>query len=482
MTEISQFLRNKIGISADKKLSLYDYVLLLAPIAIWFSYWPQISLGRDATTNFKITIVMIYCVVLALASLPRIVKNFRKILIRNHVAIWLVSVFVFYNFFSVIWSENRLRTLLTSGVILTLYLIFLGIFATQDFAKKYIKPLAKIYVFSAVVMSILALAQFIYGTFFTRGFALCAGCISGQFGFVRPNVFAIEPQFFGNLLLAPVLIVLYEILTTKNRISRGVLFGFLLVTLFLTLSRGAIFAFIVGAIFVMAFSRVNNGISWRKIFGSVAIGVVSLVVCLFLQGASAVVNPNLNTSFSAAVNSSLNQLSMGLVKIKDTAKVSSVHSDIQEKHSTPSRPAFSGYVAESTNVRTSLSKTALKTWASEDLSRKVFGVGLGGSGVAMANFTKDGDAKEIVQNEFAEILLELGAFGFVIFVAIMIGLCREIWRQKHARWTLGMVAAFIFQWLFFSGYPSALHVYLVLMIAFMCAKAGRLLGAAPRQD
>lgn len=472
MTKISRFLRDQIGISPNKKLVLYDYILLFAPTAIWFSYWPQISLGSDATTNFKITVAMVYCVVLAVASLSRIVKNFREIFVKNHVTIWLVSAFVFYNFLSIIWSENRLRTLLTAGVIFALYLIFLGFFATKDFAKKYVKPLAKIYIFSAVIMSIFAVAQFIYGTFLAHGFLLCAGCVAGQFGFVRPNVFAIEPQFFGNLLLVPLLIIFREILTQKNRISRDVLFGFLLLTLFLTLSRGAIFAFIFGAILVIVFSRKNGQTSWKKFFGSLGIGAAGLVICLLLQGTSAILNPNTNTSFGAAINSSLNQLSLGLIKIQDVAKVSSNNSNDQKTHSISHQPAFSGYVAESTNVRTSLSRTAIETWMHESFSRKVFGVGLGGSGVAMANFLHDGDAKQIVQNEYVEVLLELGVVGFAIFAAILVGLIREIRRSNGARWTLGIMAAFALQWLFFSGYPSALHIYLVLIILLLFAKNG----------
>ena len=460
-------------------------ILLLATIAIWFSNWPQISLGSDGATNFWVTLTMIYLALLALVAFVKLIKNYRNFSRRTpfFMANWACLVFIGYNWLTIIWSDNRSRTLLTAGIVSCLYLIFLALTLTKNL-QRYVRPLAKIYIVTAMIMSVLALMQFIYGAFWARGFLLCAGCVAGQFGFVRPNVFAIEPQFLGSLLLAPILLIFHEIITQKHSYWRDLVFGCLLLTLLLTLSRGAIFAFLIGAIMVVIFSWRRGILSARDYCKKVAVGVlicaVSLAVCLVMQGVTAAVNPNTKSGFTAAVNASLNQLSLGLIKIQDIKvhKISSVaRSTVSAKE-----PAFSGYVAESTNVRTSLSKTALKTWASEDLSRKVFGVGLGGSGVAMANFTKDGDAKEIVQNEFAEILLELGAFGFVIFVAIMIGLCREIWRQKHARWTLGMVAAFIFQWLFFSGYPSALHVYLILMIAFMYAKAGRLLGAAPRQD
>lgn len=459
-------------------------ILLLAPIAIWFSNWPQISLGSDGATNFRVTLTMIYLALLALVAFVKLIKNYRNFSRRTpfFVANWVCLVFVVYDWLTIIWSDNRSRTLLTASIVSCLYVVFLALTLTKNL-QRYVQPLAKIYIVTAMIMSVLALMQFIYGAFWARGFLLCAGCVAGQFGFVRPNVFAIEPQFLGSLLLAPILLIFHEIITQKHSYWRDLVFGCLLLTLLLTLSRGAIFAFLIGVIVVVIFSWRRGILSARDYCKKVAIGVlicaVSLAVCLVMQGVTAAVNPNTKSGFTAAVNASLNQLSLGLIKIQDIKvhKISSVaRSTVSAKE-----PAFSGYVAESTNVRTSLSKIALKTWAHEKLSRKLLGVGLGGSGVAMAQFLRSNDPKQIVQNQFVETLLELGVVGAIILAAILLGLIYTLWRNQKARWTLGIVVAFLVQWLFFSGYPSALHIYLVLMILYIVAKApiGRHAALAP---
>ncbi len=473
----------KIGLEISGKTGILETIFLLSPVVVWFSFWPQISLGRDATTNFKLTIPMIYLAILAVFSLPKIVKNSAKLFSRKTFANWLLSAFVLYNFASVFWSLNKPRTILTAGIVALLFVAYLSALFSAKFIKENAKNFAKIYVFSAILMGIFALIQFIYGTFFESGLLLCAGCVSGQFGFVRPNVFAIEPQFLGSLLVPAILIIFHEILVQKNSISRNLMLGFLAFSLFLTLSRGAIFAMIFGLILVAILSKTN----WKNIGKSFAIGTLSLLFCLVFQGVFAEINPNVKTDFSAAVNSSLNQLSMGIIKIRESQKVdenqtknedkNSVKSNVEEdkiaQKNVENKPAFSGYVAESTNVRTGLSKIAFDTWKNGNIREKILGFGLGSSGVAMEKFTKNGDTKEIVQNEFIEKLLELGVFGLALFLLVLIGFTREILRSKDARWMLGIFAAFVVQWMFFSGYPSAIHVYLILIFISIQSKKAK---------
>ena len=91
----------------------------------------------------------------------------------------------------------------------------------------------------------------------------------------------------------------------------------------------------------------------------------------------------------------------------------------------------------------------------------------------MEKFTKNGDTKEIVQNEFIEKLLELGVFGLALFFFFFFGFTQEVLRSKGARWMLGIFAAFAVQWMFFSGYPSAIHVYLILIFISIQSKKAK---------
>ncbi len=453
-----------------EKLSIFARVLLFSPIAIWFSFWPRISFGADATTNFKLTFTLFYVAVLAIFAFFELAKNHARAqkIFAKSCAFWLVSAFVLLNFCSVFWSENRSRATLTLAVIFALYLIFCALIVSRKMVEKLLVPLAKILLVSALAMSILALVQFVAGVYFSRDFTLlCPGCVAGQFAFPRPNVFTIEPQFFGNILLAPALILIAQNFAKGRELFSPRAFFwvefFVFLALFLTLSRGAIFAFCLGALATLAF----NFREFSRIFSLAILVVLAFLGALFLQSFGAEMNPNFHENFVVAAESSLNQLSLGAIKFGEK----SPETKAQISHNVDAKkPAFTGYVVESTTTRVGLSKTAFRTWQNADLARKIFGFGLGSSGVAMAKFAQTNDQKQIVQNEFLEILLELGAVGFLLFLAILAGFARVILRNKNARWALGLVVAFGAQWLFFSGYPSALHVYLILALTYIFAK------------
>lgn len=69
----------------------------------------------------------------------------------------------------------------------------------------------------------------------------------------------------------------------------------------------------------------------------------------------------------------------------------------------------------------------------------------------------------MVQNEYLELLLEIGLVGFAVFAAIIIGI---VAKTKRTPWAWAIIAAFLVQWWFFSGYPNALHVFLILAIMY----------------
>jgi len=441
------------------QLNVFEKILLFAPIAIWFSYWPLANLGTDSTMNFKLSVTLIYVAILAICAIPNIV-NSRKFLIKNKV-VWFVGASILWQGLTLFWDVNVTRGILTFGVWFLLFLIFSAVVSRAEIIKKMLPSLAKILIISALIMSVFAIIQFVAGIWLARSETLlCAGCVAGQFGFVRPNVFAIEPQFFGSLLLAPLLILLQSMFAKKMNWRRNLAFIFLSIVLVLTLSRGAIFAFAAGAIvlFIVHFREI------KTIIVSIVLIFASVVLALIMQGSAAVLNQNFHEKFFAAVASSVDQLSMGVIDFREKTPTSNVSNISQNDQS--NSPAFNGYVAESTDVRVNLSKLALKTWASNP-RYVLIGTGLGGAGVAMnRTFPNEIDAREIVQNEFVEILLETGLIGAVFFAMVLIGL---IYQLRERKWLWAIVAAFILQWNFFSGLPSALHVYLIIALIFVAA-------------
>ncbi len=108
-----------------KKLNFVEKVLFFAPFAMWFSYYPNFHFGKSAGANLEFSIALVYIVVLALAGIKTIYQN-RKELIKNN-AVLLTGFFIFWNFLTILNTQNLLRTVLVSGVWLVLWLDFLVI-------------------------------------------------------------------------------------------------------------------------------------------------------------------------------------------------------------------------------------------------------------------------------------------------------------------------------------------------------------------
>lgn len=445
-------------LKAFRRLSLLERLWLMAPIMIWFSYLPQISLAEDGTMNYELSLTLIYVVILAIVGLPRVWHHRSEL--RQSRLVWPASAFVGWSGLCVIWSDNRTRGLLTFAVYATLYLVFLALVAERRLLCRLLPKLVRVAIRATASACLLAIIQIILGTFIVTNrhtLGLCAGCVAGQFGFIRPNLLAIEPQFLGSLLLAPLLYITYLTLRGKHDYAKQpLLLVLMLTTLWLTLSRGAIYAYLASLIVMILLVR-----KWRRqlvIVGSVAL---SLVICLICQGALASANPRIDSSFTQAVSTSLNHLSMGIIRLPYQRKSPTSLPSISREYD--KQPAYRGYVAESTNVRLSLTKTALAAWRSNRLGQQLFGTGLGSAGIVLARQTGSQYQKEIVQNEFVEVLLERGLVGLALLGGLVV-LYGRLCFQRRDYLALAILVAYLTQWCFFSGLPNALHIYLVLAL------------------
>ena len=459
-------------LKAFRRLSLLERLWLMAPIMIWFSYLPRISLAEDGTMNYELSLTLIYVVILAIVGLPRVWHHRSEL--RQSRPIWLASAFVGWSGLCVIWSDNHTRGLLTFAVYVVLYLVFLVLVAERRLLRQLLPKLVKVAIWATISACLLAIAQMVLGTFVItnrHSLGLCAGCVAGQFGFIRPNLLAIEPQFLGSLLLAPLLYITYLTLRGKHDYTKqSLLLVLMLTTLWLTLSRGAIYAYLASLVVMILLVR-----KWRRQLVVVGLIALSLVVCLVCQGALASANPRIDSSFTQAISTSLNHLSMGIVRLPYQRQSTTTLPSISQDHD--KQPAYHGYVAESTNVRLSLTRTALAAWRSNQLGQQLFGTGLGSAGIVLARQTGSRYQKEIVQNEFVEVLLERGLIGLALLGGLVV-LYGRLCSQRRDYLALVILVAYLAQWCFFSGLPNALHIYLVL--ALLSAKL--LDGASASKD
>ena len=129
MKRLKEFIPEKSG--------FYGSLWLIAPVVIWFSYWPNFHFGQDGTMNFELSLPLLLLLGLGLASLPSIIKNWRS-LVRDK-WVWLVGALVVYSCLTTLWSANPVRSVLTSGIIGLLGLVAIGAVAEREKITKRIK-------------------------------------------------------------------------------------------------------------------------------------------------------------------------------------------------------------------------------------------------------------------------------------------------------------------------------------------------------
>jgi O-antigen ligase len=434
------------------KLTRSEIYALLLPVALWFSYYPGVHFGEIAGANIELSIILIYLSGFVLIHLSRIVKNY-KALAQNK-AVLLIGVLVAWSAISLLWTSNLPRGLLTLAVILLLYGSMLAFLSMKRF-KILLPQLAKVYVISAVVVALVSIAQVIYGAWTDWG--ICGTCGSAAFGFVRPGFFAIEPQFLGSLMIAPIFILCWQFL--KNKFSWLLTFALVVTStaLYLTLSRGAIYAFIIGLVIMVAM----NWRRYKKLAGLFGLLIVSIFIGITIHATATELTPKYSDGFYDSVSKSVSHMSMGIIELPRTESYAEPNDTDSSQRSSA---IFDGYVERSTDERTGMFSLSLNTW-SQNLNTILFGVGLGGTGVSINEYTgQTSSYAEITQNQYAENLLELGLVGLALFVFSIAAL---IHKSRQNSLFVAIIVAYLVQWNMFSGYPNALHVYLVL-IAIYC--------------
>ena len=197
--------------------------------------------------------------------------------------------------------------------------------------------------------------------------------------------------------------------------------------------------------------------------------VIGFLVTLNLQGIMAEVSPTSDTYYTG-VSKVINHLSLGVIDVRgDEDDVVENSVENFEEGSTDDA-IFDGYVEESTSIRMELTRNAIAVWA-WDFRTMLLGVGIGGAGQAMYDAGLTDSPKEIVQNEYASLLVETGTLGVGCFVWLVVLVVREFMKNKAGGMLLSLLVAYGVSLLFFSGLANALQIYLmpaVLWLVYEC--------------
>ncbi|MBQ3297032.1 O-antigen ligase family protein [Candidatus Saccharibacteria bacterium] len=493
---------------------VYRFLIYILPVVLFFSYQPLVHFAANESMNFEISLPLIW---LVLFDVLVVVMGWRKRgLWRGILKRWVWLLLPIWLSLSVLWSLNSLRGLLTVGIVWLVYLAVYGFFEFRELFREvgFKEKFWKVFFGSTLVICLWCWLQCVLdlmgvGQEYTL---MCDGCTYQMFGFPHPNGFAIEPQFMGNLLLAPAIVIAWTILKDDhNSIFRGrgssrpslrgsdpsflgrnlrkplkiLLLVILVSTLFLTFSRGAIYAFIV-AMIVMTVWWVVQGRKWKVLSVWLAI-ILSFVFTLNIQGLMAEVSPTRDT-YATGVAKVLNHLSLGVIDVREPGNNELTEVEVVENpvenfvggnqsgidvesqsnevnDAIEQEAAFDGYVAESTDTRLRLSSAAFEIWR-QDFGTAMFGVGLGGAGQALYVNGLSPAPKEIVQNQYVSLLLETGIVGVGLTIFSLVLVVRAIWRSPWRVMLLSLLVAYGITLLFFSGLPNALHIYLLPAVIY----------------
>lgn len=457
-------------------IKIYKAFLYILPAILFFSYYPIIKFGSNESMNFELSLPLIWLVLFDIYSIVLFLKNFKFKKIYEGITdrkFFLLSLFPLYSTISIFWSENPIRGILTSGILWATFLAaFFIIYMTKNLKDLKIN-IEKFIIVPTIVISAWCILQCILDI---AGVSrevtlLCSGCTYKMFGFPHPNGFAIEPQFMGNLLIAPTLYVVYKWLQNGSKKYLALLM-FFSVTLFLTFSRGAIYSFGIATIFMIIAKIIKDHNSKSLLL--VPVLLFSFLITICAQGLMAELSST-NDTFFSGFSKSLNQLSLGIIDIKEKENVENYEINIEIKkqeniEKKKEESTFDGYVKQSTNVRLDLTKSAITVWK-DDPKNILLGVGLGGAGESLYKENLVGSPKEIVQNEFFSILLETGITGIILIIVALLIIIKELAKTNSPILYYSILIAFGISLMFFAGLPNALHIY--LMPALLTTQRGK---------
>ncbi len=435
--------------------------------------------------NYEFSLALLWLFLLALLSLKDFCVSLYRLFIawrkRRSVRSFLPLLplaFPLYLSMTLCWSLHPVRTILTVGILWCIYIVVYAIclvYERDDIIRHSV--LQKTFLYSAASICFVCWLQCLLDVNGVprSSTLLCRGCVSEMFGFPHPSGFAIEPQFMGNLLLAPLLYALYLSSSKTSKPSHFFLIFVFAATLFLTFSRGAIYSFALAYLFLVFFYLLQK--KNTRFLRTLPVLIFSFLFTLAAQGVFAAMSPTADT-FLSGIEKSISQLSLGRLELdldkapRDIPVPSPIAgtaaSQIADEPS-DSPSVFSGYVAESTDVRVGFNSTALQLAVSSP-TQFLFGSGLGSAGTLMYERGKTGTKLEIIQNEYLSLLLETGLFGLLLAVSVSIYIlyiAKQTFSTPERLLFMSVILAFALSLNFFSGLPNALHLYIFPVIIWL---------------
>ncbi len=420
--------------------------LLLLFTLLVFSYYPVITLGTLKGVNIDLELLYVAIVVAVSCHLPLLWRH-RRDLYR----VWplrLLAVFLLYSTLTSLWSLNPTRAFVTVAFFWLLFLLVCTVLVERTWLKHHQSLLIRLGAATISLSCLFALWQIIAETFgvSSRYTLLPAHYQSFIFGVARPTGFALEPQFFGSLLLAPFGYGAWRLLA--NKASRYEILGFVAIAtmLILTISRGAVIA--AGVTFLLVAAIVSKPKIWRGL----ALLVISGIVAASIQFGAGELNTHSRINGFQTVQASFSQLTFGVFDAPPARAATRVSQ------------RQLGYVESSTTSRLTMADASLRLW-SHSPQTALFGVGIGGYGAALhAHYPQGFSVGTIANDYYLEMLAETGLIGLGLFLFFVGALLLRL-LQTHQHIFATLLVGYLTQWWFFSGNANVVHVWVLVGVS-----------------
>lgn len=393
-----------------------NYLLTVLTFILPFERIPTIFNTR------LITVIFAFCLI----ALPFIFlrnREFRRLSRLD----WSVIGFFAAAALSVIFALDAQRGLYYLGLLMLAvsgYFVISRIAARKEATQLAFKTL----LFTAVLTAIFGIYQFVVDGM-TQGdlwTGLSRYYTSEALGFPRVQSVHYEPLYFANFLLLPVFILLARLIKQDYWVDQ-VAFYLLLTVYLLTLSRGAFLALGIGVVVFLLSAFLTRQVT------SFATKVIPIVVAATLTAVLLV--------FAASGKSGVSNYVQQASVVKAPIKVS---------------------VAD----RVAHSRQAIEIFRNNQL----LGVGLGNYDRASSlPYSEQEEGRQIVNNQYLEILAETGVVGFAGWMAITVSALTILWKRVKEGSALSLVllatlVAMSAQYFFFSSTHLTSYWFLLGLI------------------
>lgn len=426
-------------------IPLYSFSVLCALCV--FSYLPLLQFGMITGTHIDVSLVYIALMFTAICAVPEVWRH-RTVVWSYPAWRWLIAYQLFVSL-SVLWSQNVSRALLTIAFGWALIAVVSLVLVYRAPLKRH-SPTIERWVRIAIYVSLWWAGWQLIGDAFhmPNWTTLLPPQYGGDvFGVARPTAFALEPQFFGSLLLVVFGIGVHRSIT-QTQWSDGPLLVVVTTFLLLTLSRGALVASVAIVVLLIATQRHSRRALLRTgglLVLGVGIGFVTLFCLASIRGGAI-------TSGAVSVRAAVEHLSVGYFRFSTPSQPT--HSVASVASPTPS------YIQSSTDSRLSMAQVALQIWRSSPLT----GVGVGSFGAASRELSPIYPLSTVANNYYLELLAEVGMIGLLLFGGFITTILHNLGKQRN--WLLlALLVGVLSQWWFFSGNANVIHVWILLGIA-----------------